>query len=65
MTKFLLKAIRACGRNPYRLAKEAGVGEYLIYKFVKGKGSLRLTSADRLVNALNLKVTARVKAPHK
>ncbi len=32
---------------------------------MKGKGTLRLTSADRLVNALNLKVRARVKAPHK
>ncbi len=65
MTNFLLKVIQTCGRNPYQLAKEAGVKDDLIYQFVKGKSSLRLTSADRLVNALNLKVTARVKAPHK
>ena len=64
MTNFLLKAIKTCGRSPYQLAKEAGVKDDLIYQFVKGERSLRLTSADRLVNALNLKVTARVKAPH-
>ncbi len=63
MTNLLLKAIKSCGRTPYRLAKEAGISGSLIYKFMKGKGSLRMTSADRLVNALNLKVTARVKAP--
>ncbi len=65
MTNLLLKVIKTCRRTPYRLAKEAGVKNDLIYQFVKGKSSLRLTTADHLVNALNLKVTARVKAPHK
>ncbi len=65
MTNFLLKAIQPCGRSPYQLAKEAGVKNYLIYQFMKGKRSLKLTTADRLVKALNLKVTARVNAPHK
>ncbi len=65
MTNLLLKAIKSCGRNPYRLAKETDINLNLLYKFMKGKGTLELTSADRLVNALNLKVTARVKAPHK
>jgi len=65
MTNLLLKAIKSCGRNPHQLAKEAGLKDNLIYRFVKGKRSPTLTSADRLVNALNLKVTARVKAPHK
>ncbi len=63
MTTLLLRAIKSCGRNPNRLAKEAGISGSLIYKFMKGKGSLRMTSADRFANALNLKVTARVKAP--
>ncbi len=65
MTNLLLKAIKSCGRNPYRLAKETDINLNLLYKFMKGKGSLRLTSADRFANALNLKVTARVKASHK
>ncbi len=65
MTNFLLKAIKTCGRRPYQLAKEAGIKDGPIYQFVKGKGTLRLTTADRLVNALHLKVTASVKAPHK
>jgi len=64
MTNFLLKAIKSCGRNPYRLAKEAGIKDNLIYQFLRGKRSLTLTSADRLVRALNLELSARVKAPH-
>ncbi len=65
MTKFLLKAIKTCGRNPYQLAKEAGIKDSLIYQFLRGKRSLMLTSADRIMNALNLELSARVKAPHK
>ncbi len=65
MTNLLLKAIKTCRRSPYQLAKEAGIKADLIYQFMKGKRSLKLPSADRLVNALNLKVTASVKAPHK
>ncbi len=65
MTNFLLKTIKTCGRSPYQLAKETDINLNLLYKFMKGKGSLRLTSADRFVNALNLKVTARRKTPHK
>ncbi len=65
MTNFLLQAIRASGKNLYFLCSEARINNYRFMRFMKGKGTLRLTSADRLVNALNLKVRARVKAPHK
>ncbi len=65
MTNFLLKVMKTCGRNPCQLAKEAGIKDNLIYQFVKGKRSPTLDSADRLVNALNLELSARVKAPHK
>ncbi len=64
MTNFLLKAIQTCGRSPYQLAKEAGIKDNLIYRFMKGERSLTLTSADRLVNALNLELPASGKAPH-
>ncbi len=65
MTNVLLKAIQTCGRSPYRLAKEAGIKDSLIYEFMKGKGSLTLSTADRLVRALNLELSASGKAPHK
>ncbi len=65
MTTLLLKAIKSCGRNPYQLAKETDINLNLIYKFMKGKGSLRLTSADRFANALNLELSASGKAPQK
>ncbi len=65
MTTLLLKAIKTCRRTPYQLAKEAGIKDSRIYQFMKGKGTLKLPTADRLVNALNLTVTARVKARRK
>ncbi len=65
MTTLLLKAIKSCGRTPYRLAKEAGINATLIYEFMKGKRDLSLSTADRLVRALNLELSASGKAPHK
>ncbi len=65
MTNFLLKAIRASGKSLYFLWNEARLNEYRFKRFVKGKGSLTLTSADRLVRALNLELSASVKAPHR
>ncbi len=64
MTTLLLKAIKTCRRTPYKLAMESCINATLIYEFVKGKRSLTLTNADRLVNALNLELSASVKAPH-
>ncbi len=64
MTNFLLKAIRASGKSLYFFWSEARISHYRFLRFMKGKGTLKLTTADRLVNALHLKVTARVKAPH-
>ena len=65
MTNFLRPVIRASGKNRSFFYREARINNYRFMRFMKGKGTLRLTSADRLVNALNLKVRARVKAPHK
>ncbi len=56
MTNFLLKVIKTCGRNPYQLAKETDINLAPIYEFLKGKSSLRLTTADRLLRALNLEL---------
>jgi len=65
MTNLLLQAIRVSGKSLYFFWCEARINNYRFVRFMKGKGTLRLSSADRIVNALNLKVTARVKAPHK
>jgi len=65
MTTFLLQVIRASGKNLSFFYREARINNYRFMRFMKGKGTLRLYNADHLVNALNLKVTARVKAPHK
>ncbi len=64
MTNFLFQVIRASGKNRSFFYREARINNYRFMWFMKGKGTLRMSSADRLVNALNLKVTARIKAPH-
>ncbi len=56
MTNLLLKVIKTCRRTPYRLAKEAGISSNLIYEFMKGNRDLRLSTADRLLRALNLEL---------
>ena len=64
MTNFLFQVIRASGKNRSFFYREARINNYRFMRFMKGKGTLRMSSADRLVTALNLKVTARIKAPH-
>ena len=64
MTNFLFQVIRASGKNRSFFYREARINNYRFMRFMKGKGTLRLSSADRLVNALNLKMTAGIKAPH-
>ena len=64
MTNFLLQAIRASRKNLSFFYRQARINNKGLMQFMKGKGSLKLTTADRLIRALNLELSARVKAPH-
>jgi plasmid maintenance system antidote protein VapI len=52
-----LKAgIRQSNKTPYQLAKESGVSQPIISRFVNGERDIRLETADKLAAALGLKL---------
>ena len=42
-----------------RVAKEAGVSQIMVSRFLSGKRDIRLATADRLAHVLGLKLVAR------
>ena len=54
----LKKAIRQSAKTSYQLAKEAGVSQIMVSRFVPGKRDIRLATADRLAHVLGLKLVA-------
>ena len=52
----LKAAIRQTGKPLYRLAKESGVSQPIIYRFVSGERDIRLETADKLAAALGLRL---------
>ena len=52
----LREAIRAYG-SVYRLAKDSGVPQPVVNRFVTGERDLKLATADRLTEFLGMKLT--------
>jgi plasmid maintenance system antidote protein VapI len=52
----LKDGIRQTGKPLYRLAKESGVSQPIIYRFVTGERDIRLATAEKLAAALGLKL---------
>lgn len=50
----LKKAIKRSSKTRYQLAKEAGVSQIMVSRFMSGKRDIRLGTADRLANVLGL-----------
>jgi transcriptional regulator with XRE-family HTH domain len=53
------QAIRECGFTRYRIAKDTGVSESALSRFMAGKGNLNLDTLDRLAGVLGLTLRAR------
>jgi transcriptional regulator with XRE-family HTH domain len=51
------KAVDASGLSRYRIAKEIGIVESAISKFMAGKGGLSLEKLDALAELLGLSLT--------
>ena len=45
-------------KTSYQLAKEAGVSQIMVSRFLSGKRDIRLATADRLAHVLGLKLVA-------
>jgi transcriptional regulator with XRE-family HTH domain len=52
-------AVDASGFSRYRIAKEIGIGEATMSRFMTGKGGLSMASLDKLAELIGLEVVAR------
>ncbi len=55
----LRAAIRRSGKSLYQIAKDANVSQIVISRFLSGERDIRMETADRLAEALELKVATR------
>jgi antitoxin component HigA of HigAB toxin-antitoxin module len=55
----LKKAMKQSPKTTYQVAKEAGVSQIMVSRFLSGKRDIRLATADRLAHVLGLKLVAR------
>jgi len=58
LEKQLLTAIKRSGISMYRLAKNSGVSEPVLSRFISGKRDITLTTASKLTEALGLVLKA-------
>ncbi len=52
----LKKAMKHSAKTSYQLAKEAGVSQIMVSRFLSVKRDIRLATADRLAHVLGLKL---------
>lgn len=55
----LRTAIKASGLTRYRIAKNAGITQIMLDRFVTEEGDLRLATAAKICTALNLELTTK------
>jgi transcriptional regulator with XRE-family HTH domain len=58
-------AVDASGKSRYRIAKELGIAESTISRFMSGQGGLSMDNLDALVGLLGLDLAARRQATTK
>jgi ribosome-binding protein aMBF1 (putative translation factor) len=56
MPEIIREAMRRDGRTRYRLAKDSGVDQAVLGRFIKGERDLNLRTADKVCKALGLKL---------
>jgi transcriptional regulator with XRE-family HTH domain len=57
----LRQAIRRSGKTRYRIARESGVAEAVLSRFVRGERDMKLDTANKLSEALGLRVELKPK----
>jgi hypothetical protein len=53
----LKDAIRQDSRSVYQIAKESGISQIVITRFLSGERDIRMATADKLARVLNLQLT--------
>ncbi len=52
----LKQAIRASDRSVYQIAKESGISQIVITRFLSGERDIRMATADKLARVLHLQL---------
>src|SRR5262245_42687715 len=63
LSNALKRAMKRSPKTSYQLAKEAGVSQIMVSRFLSGKRDIRLATADRLAHVLGLKLVASTYSP--
>jgi len=56
LSEDLREAIRRSGKSVYQIAKAANVSQIVVSRFLSGERDIRMETADRLAEALDLKL---------
>jgi hypothetical protein len=56
LSQALKDALQASNKSIYQIAQEAGVAQIVVSRFLSGERDIRMATADKLANALGLKV---------
>jgi len=56
LSEALRQALRTSDKSVYQIAKDAGVSETLLSRFLSGERDIRLATADKLAGVLSLKL---------
>jgi hypothetical protein len=59
LSETLREAIRSSGKSVYQIAKAASVSQIVVSRFLSGERDIRMETADRLAEVLELKVGTR------
>ncbi len=59
LTELLQNAIRASGASGSAISKRSGIGQSTLSRFLRGKLSLTLGTAEKVLDALELEVVIR------
>jgi len=62
LDKQIRAAIKDSGLTIYRLAKDSGVSQPVLCRFVNGKRGITLATASKLVETLGLELVAKKKS---
>jgi hypothetical protein len=56
LSQALRDALRASDKSMYQIAQEAGVSQIVMSRFLSGERDIRMATADKLAEALGLKL---------
>jgi DNA-binding phage protein len=58
LSQALRDALRASDKSMYQIAQDAGVSQIVVSRFLSGERDIRMATADKLAEALGLKLAS-------